>query len=379
MHLFGIDVSHYIHQCELPDRLLFKGDMKISTHLVYRFLDHVATSESCPDLGWQTGLKSGYTGLRGLASRALQEQTLKQCLKLIPRLTYTGASHADFFMLTRHDKVEFCHIGGVVRDYPGYYHVESYLVMVILDIIHQYVPASFTPSIIRLRSPEPKDWDRQLQSLMDNQDSVGQFHKFNLNKELISFGNPHTTIEFSNQYLNCQRRRKLVTISAIQDSASTDIRLPETSPSADASEPSNTRLSVSSTLDAPICRKSYPELANLIDILLPYFGQQMPSLNSVAIMGHISPRNLQRALKSQNLTLTLLIQQLRQELAVKLLMQGQSVQDIARRLGYQHSTHFIRTFKQLCGITPKQFQKNPQQQLPTITQVTQSIMSHNPL
>ncbi|WP_394175230.1 helix-turn-helix transcriptional regulator [Thalassotalea litorea] len=386
MYLSGIDVSHYLHQCELPDSLLYKGNIKISTHLVYQFIDTVARAENIPNMGWKAGLKSGHVGLRGLAAQAVKEPTLKQCLRLIPRLTYTGASHADFFMLTRNNLVEFCHIGGVVRDYPGYYHVEAYLVMVLMDIIDHFVPTNFVPTKIRLRSPKPDDWDAQLSDLIKLSDSNSIAHKFSLQDNLISFDDTHTAIEFASRYLTCERknwRQASVLNNAKNKTAATleasDVGGAIGNTEKNVENEQGKTPSLVLPLEAPICRKSYPALTNLIDILLPYFGQQMPSLNSVAIMGHTSPRNLQRALKRQGLTLTLLIQQLRQELAVKLLMQGDSVQDIARQLGYQHSTHFIRTFKQLSGITPKQFQKNPQHPLPVITQVTQSIMAYNRL
>ncbi|QDO99925.1 AraC family transcriptional regulator [Thalassotalea sp. PS06] len=375
MYLAGIDVSHYLHECELPDSLLYKGDIKISTHLVYQFVEQVAQAEGITNIGWKSGLKSGYKGLRGLAELAVKEKSLKQCLKLIPRLTYTGASHADFFMLTRNHRVEFCHIGGVVKYYPGYYQVESYLVMVLLDIIHHFVPANFVPTQIRLRSPKPEDWQQQFDDLLEAAETLSDMRRFNLNRDLITFDNPHTAIEFSSHYLSCLRHPSMITTKPATESNSTAISgLVDQGEIVTKAAKESTADSDMQALNAPVCRKSYPDLANLIDILLPYFGQQMPSLDSVALMGHTSPRNLQRSLKSRGLTLTLLVQQIRQELAVKLLMKGDSVQDIARQLGYQHSTHFIRTFKQLSGITPKQFQKNPHHPLPVITDVTHSIM-----
>ena len=43
------------------------------------------------------------------------------------------------------------------------------------------------------------------------------------------------------------------------------------------------------------------------------------------------------------------------EAATLLLQMGESISDIAQALGYCNSSHFIRTFKAVYGVTPKQF------------------------
>jgi len=68
----------------------------------------------------------------------------------------------------------------------------------------------------------------------------------------------------------------------------------------------------------------------------------------------ISARSLQRRLADRGLSYSALLEQTRIDTARSLLGEEHvKLQDIATELGYQHSTHFSRAFKRVCGVSPR--------------------------
>ncbi len=72
----------------------------------------------------------------------------------------------------------------------------------------------------------------------------------------------------------------------------------------------------------------------------------------------LSQRSLQRALKADNTTLTLVIQQARLEIARRLLLAPDvSVTDVAQRCGFADSAHLCRRFREVTGQTPGEYRR----------------------
>jgi AraC-like DNA-binding protein len=72
----------------------------------------------------------------------------------------------------------------------------------------------------------------------------------------------------------------------------------------------------------------------------------------------LSRRTLQRLLYEAGLTFTCLVDQVRLEVATKLLTDDkQKVADIAGRLGYATPANFARAFQRLAGVTPTEFRR----------------------
>lgn len=91
----------------------------------------------------------------------------------------------------------------------------------------------------------------------------------------------------------------------------------------------------------------------VLDRLLDRQGDY-PSLSEMATDLYMSNRTLIRKLKAQGTSYQMLLDDVRQELAVWYLRQTEmSVEAIAERLGYRDTSNFSRTCKRWFGLTPR--------------------------
>lgn len=311
----GVDVKSYLQKHQLPLILLDNPQVKISTRLVYLFIDDVATQKNLPLLGWHVGQKTGWKALEDVSLKAAEEPTLYEAFKAIIDFTSMGASHADFFLHEKENHFEFCHVGGVPLETPGYLHIESYLVAVLIDFVRNITSHNnFSPEFIKLRSVSSND------GIMDD-------------KTICLFQQDYTAISIPNSLATAPCRRPQV----IESTLCTKQGLPDFS-----------------DLET---FKRYPGLTTLSTLLVPYLFEGTPTLQFIADIGQQSVRSFQRYLSQQGCHFNQLIQHLRTDIAKCLLTDKElSIADIAQILQYQQTTHFIRAFKKQTTITPKQFQ-----------------------
>ncbi len=101
-------------------------------------------------------------------------------------------------------------------------------------------------------------------------------------------------------------------------------------------------------------RQSDGDLAQrVLDRLLDRQGDY-PNLTEMAAGLYMSNRTLVRKLKAQGTSYQMLLDDVRQELAIWYLRQSElSVEAIAERLGYRDTSNFSRTCKRWFGLTPR--------------------------
>lgn len=89
--------------------------------------------------------------------------------------------------------------------------------------------------------------------------------------------------------------------------------------------------------------------------------QGEPILDDVAEKLGMSPSSLQRRLREQNLTFTLLVDKVRCELATHYLQQQQlPISEMALLLGYSEVSAFSRAFRRWFGVSPRQWRQEHQ-------------------
>ena len=82
-------------------------------------------------------------------------------------------------------------------------------------------------------------------------------------------------------------------------------------------------------------------------------------LEAVAAALQLSDWTLQRKLREHGLSFSQLVEQTRQQLALRYLRQGSlSISELAPLLGYSETSAFSRAFKRWLGVSPRQWRSS---------------------
>jgi AraC-like DNA-binding protein len=99
-------------------------------------------------------------------------------------------------------------------------------------------------------------------------------------------------------------------------------------------------------------------LGSLKRVLSPYLDDRYPEVMLAAHLAGTSVRTLQRRLEQCGTNYSKLIQQTRFEIAGEQLRHtDEKIIDIAFGLGYEDPAHFTRAFRQLAGISPREYRR----------------------
>jgi AraC-like DNA-binding protein len=83
-----------------------------------------------------------------------------------------------------------------------------------------------------------------------------------------------------------------------------------------------------------------------------------PEIEHTAAALGMSARTLQRRLNEQDLSYMKLLQHVRMQTARTTLEEETTpIAEISEKLGYRHHTHFTRAFRQVCGVTPRDYRR----------------------
>ena len=96
------------------------------------------------------------------------------------------------------------------------------------------------------------------------------------------------------------------------------------------------------------------------EYIIEQLPSQLPSLEDVANHLEISVRQLQRQFQKDQINLTLLVESIRQQLAISYLTQtNHKLIYISSILGYSEQSAFQRAFKRWFGVTPQAYRLQP--------------------
>jgi AraC-like DNA-binding protein len=103
---------------------------------------------------------------------------------------------------------------------------------------------------------------------------------------------------------------------------------------------------------------SQPRLGDRVkDCLRGLLARGLSSREAVAAELGLSPRHLHRRLQEEGGRYQAILDELRSELAHKLLQSDAGLEDIAGRLGFSNASSFSRWFRQETGLTPQEFRR----------------------
>lgn len=89
------------------------------------------------------------------------------------------------------------------------------------------------------------------------------------------------------------------------------------------------------------------------ELLKPYLGSEMPTLDQVASELCLSPQTLRRRLAAENRSYQMVKDDLRRDAAIHLLAQTEmTLEEVALQLGFSEPSTFYRAFKKWTGVTP---------------------------
>lgn len=85
---------------------------------------------------------------------------------------------------------------------------------------------------------------------------------------------------------------------------------------------------------------------------------EVPTLESIALVNHVSTRTIDRQLRRENLSFRELSQEVRIERACRMLQESDiSVAQVALRLGFSDSANFTRAFRRAIGVAPSEYRQ----------------------
>jgi len=313
----GAPVDRDLARAKLPILLEEMPESYVSLGLAFGFLMGCAAREGIDDLGFEAGWPIGLNELSPkLLSAVRAAPTIKSRLECFSRFARLEANTLRCEFLPEGDAVRVC-----IREKlpPG---VDARIaewqsVKALVEIVRSGTGPEWSPSQICLQSAQ-----KVHPSVLDRLDAVS----VRVGQSTTSFLVPAPLL-------------------------ATPIKQCE---SPDTGETTSRRASV----DSP--EEEFEGLVETLRVTLaPYLASRYPPIELAAEIVGTSTRSLQRRLGKRQTSYSELIDQLRFDLAARLLADpDQKIIDIAMRLGYEHSPNFSRAFRRISGLTPRQYRKN---------------------
>jgi len=108
----------------------------------------------------------------------------------------------------------------------------------------------------------------------------------------------------------------------------------------------------------PVLTKDLGDVDRLREVLKSYLPDGYPTARFAAEVIDVSERTLARRLSACGLTFGGLVDQVRFEVAKRLLQEPDArIVDVARSVGFESQGNFTRMFRRVAGLSPTQFRK----------------------
>jgi AraC-like DNA-binding protein len=316
----GVPTAGYLARSHLPVDLLevVEGESVLSALNMLDFAERAAADTGIGDLGYWAGT-APIDAYGDFGAHVVRAPTLHAAIRTFCGAVLTECSEADYYLKYSGSKAWFCHGRG--GGDPLQTQHELYALMIMMQVIRLALGPEWNPARIRLQRHDEK-------GIADNEFLVSTN---------IAFGATETGIELG---------------------------LP------DLAMPLKWARNVDAVLDA---HTSVDNMAMLpvvpVVALQELIATQLrhstsPSIEDAAAMAGVSARTLQRQLRSKSTSFSRLVDQVRIDVAVPLLIDGaMNITEVAYQLGYANAAHFSRAFTRLTGMSPSHFRRLLSKQL----------------
>lgn len=310
----GAATAAYLSRSHLPVDLMdaVSGDRVIPAISMLDFAEHAASDTGIHDLGYWAGtFPIELFGQFG--TNVAQAPSLDSAIRTFCATAHNECSEADYYLT--HDGINawFCHgrkEGGLLQ--PQH---ELYGLMMMLQVIRLALGSSWQPKRVRLQ----------------RQDEIGLANNDFFLATNIEFGAAATGIEIALRELATPLKQ-------------TELEKP-----------------VDQGFHADPKSSEFPRdpMIVLMDFIRTNTGRSRPPpIELAAEMTGVSKRTLQRYLSSKATSYARLIDQVRFDMALPLLDNGDlSITEIAYQLGYSNVANFSRAFARLTGMSPRSYRR----------------------
>lgn len=305
----GAPCERLLEAARLSPHVVHRPDALFPLHQGLKFIDHAALSQGVENLGMLVGQQTRIMDLADLGRLLSPEMTLSAALALFIKVISLYSSGEQLALSNRGDKAVFSHAFRF-GEAMGRRHGDFFTLMLMIDIIRLAAGPGWRPSAVWLCLSEASR-RKHYESMLG------------------------TAVFFA---ANCW--------AVVFDRSLLDERLRYCRPS---------RALQADPLD--LLRGAAPagdfagSLRQVIASLLPHGN---PRIGTVAEMANLSVRTLQRRLTAENCSYSSLLEEARQQAAMRLLRQKETkLVDVAFELGYSDAANFTRAFRRWSGIPPR--------------------------
>ncbi len=294
----GCPTYRFLKKTRLPAKIIEPCNAYIVEQKLWELLDIAADTESIEHFGLEVGLSTRMEELGTLTMGLREQPTLYSMLNKFCEAARKVNSHADFWLQWQHNKLFFCR-EGLTGFKSGQYHAEMYVLILMIKVVQIMASENWLPA----------------QILLHTQIETGVKHYPFLTQANIKFGQKYTAIEIplimENELVHFSRK---------------------------------------------VNNNNFVQ--SVKQILPLYIADGQTSIELIAeVTGH-SIRSVQRQLKKFDMSYREILQQVRFEMALKLLKESSmELEEIANELSYSNQSHFNRAFVHHCGIPPGRYRQ----------------------
>jgi len=309
----GVTTGSYVKSARLPESLLLNPDGLISALSLWKLAGDIGRDPDQRDIGLEAGALP-ISAYGDFGRRVTCAPSLYKAIKTFCHCAASEYSRSDFYLTRDNDIAWFCR-GPIEGTTDQAMQVEFYLIMLMIQIVRAALGPHWKPDRLRLQTLEEH----------------GQFDSDVLRGINIKYRAPFTAISIPLASLAAPLSRRS------DDSAQSGARHLSGSSSQALSENLKEGLKQLLASHVNICSLS-------IDLAAEILG--------------VSSRTLQRYLRKQGSTYTMLIDEICFKLSREMMLDKNfSITEIAFQLGYSDVAHFSRAFRRITGLSPRCYRR----------------------